>query len=74
MRRGSVGGDNTARRNIPPTPDQKKDRRRVQNQTKHAAQKPSTSQKTLKFKGRPSCCNHNSDTKTQHARHLEVLS
>jgi len=65
------GGNRQAGGGVPPTPDEKKENRRVQNQKKRATQKPSTSQKS--FNGLPSCSNHSSDTKAQHTRHFEGL-
>jgi len=66
------GGNRQAGGGVPLTPDEKKEKRRVQNQKKRTTQKPSTSQKS--FNGRPSGSNHSSDAKVRHTRHLEGLS
>jgi len=66
------GGNRQAGGGVPLTPDEMKERRRVQNQKKRVTQKPSTTQKS--FNGRPSGSNHSSDTKARHTRHFEGLS
>jgi len=57
---------------VPLTPDEKKEKRQVQNQTKRATKKPNTSQK--RFNGPQSGSKQSNNNKARTARHLEVLS
>ena len=54
------------------TPDEKKEKSQVQNQTKRATKKPNASQKS--FNGPQSGSNQSNNNKARAARHLEVLS
>jgi len=54
------------------TPDEKKEKRRVQDQIKRMTRKPSTNHKS--FHGPHSEGNQSNNTKARTARHLEVLS